>query len=332
MKNKWDILISEFCRLGGIAENICQKDGENGRGIFPLNKDLKSRIFTPYYLMIHKKDICLENNKIRIKKEAKYDTQVREFFIYYQDNFSWGGGGRETTEFFEKSINKFNYHLKELISQFMLVDIHKRHEGNWQEIILRQFIQARLFKFKNSTVICPLLELVNHEVISLPFITNNEGISTPNYPPLDRELTHNYSNKSAIQRFFLYGFFCKETIVFSFPFSMNLKDNTLKFLCKGNDLVNDSIVITRSDSSITIEGLPIADSNSNGLPLNYLSEIFERIDDIEFSNDFLLEIIDLNIKIRNEILKNIVVKDNNVVVDEFRKLINYEISLISSCN
>ena len=47
MKDNWEFLLSEFRRLGGIAENVCQKEGDYGRGIFPVNPNLKARIFIP---------------------------------------------------------------------------------------------------------------------------------------------------------------------------------------------------------------------------------------------------------------------------------------------
>jgi len=82
MDNDWNFLLSEFCRLGGIAENLYQKDGANGRGIFPVNPVLKSRIFTPTKLMIKIDHIYLENNKLRIKKDEKYTEEFRNFFNF----------------------------------------------------------------------------------------------------------------------------------------------------------------------------------------------------------------------------------------------------------
>ena len=68
MNDKWDCLLSEFRSLGGIAENVCQKQGELGRGIFSINPNLNSKIYIPYTLMIKTEDICLEGNQVRIKK------------------------------------------------------------------------------------------------------------------------------------------------------------------------------------------------------------------------------------------------------------------------
>ena len=115
MKDNWDLLLSEFRRLGGIADNICQKEGKYGRGIFPVNPNLSARIFTPSKLLVKKDDIYLEDNKLRIKKDKEYNQEIRNFFNFYQDNFSWGSGGKETTELFEKGLSSFNSNLKELI-------------------------------------------------------------------------------------------------------------------------------------------------------------------------------------------------------------------------
>ena len=117
MNDKWDYLLSEFRRLGGVAENICQKEGEFGRGIFSRNPNIRSRIFTPSNLMIKKEDICLEGTQLRIKNDSKYSEQIRDFFNYYQDYFSWGGGGKETTESFEEGLSLFPSSLKKVIKK-----------------------------------------------------------------------------------------------------------------------------------------------------------------------------------------------------------------------
>ena len=112
MNDNWDFLLSEFRRFGGIADNICQKEGKYGRGIFPVNPNIEAKIFTPSALLIKKDDIYLDGNKLRIKKDKKYNQEIRDFFNFYQDNFSWGCGGKETTELFEKGLSLFNSNLK----------------------------------------------------------------------------------------------------------------------------------------------------------------------------------------------------------------------------
>ena len=209
MEDNWDFLLSEFRRLGGIADNVCQKEGEYGRGIFSVNPSLKARIFVPSKLLFKKDCIYLEDNKLRLKKEKEYDQEIRNFFNFYQDNFSWGSGGKEITELFEKGLSLFNSNLKELIKKYTLIDLEERHKGDWDNVIKNQFLNARAVNFRNNLVIAPIWDLVNHKVRSLPFIVSAEGISTPNYPASNAEIRHSYSNVSTLNRFFTYGFFLK---------------------------------------------------------------------------------------------------------------------------
>jgi len=329
MEETWDFLLYEFRRLGGIADNVIQKDGECGRGIFSVDPSLKSRIFTPTKLLVKKDDIFLENKKLRIKKDKKYDQDVRNFFNFYQDNFSWGSGGKETTELFEEGLSLFNPNLKELIKKYALVDLEKRHQGTWENVVKNQFLNARGVKFRNISVIAPIWELVNHKVKSLPFCITREGISTPNYPPSNYELRQSYSNLSPLNRFFSYGFFSEESMVFSFPFTINIDNVGVNVVCKGMGLQDDSMKIERSGDRVIIEGLPIADANHSRLPYNYFNEINKRIGDINLSKDLLLKIFELNILVRKKILNESHLMENEVA-NTLTKVMLYEINLISS--
>ena len=329
MGETWDFLLSEFRRFGGIADNVIQQKGKYGRGIFSINPSQKARIFTPTKLLIKKEDIFLENNKLRIKKDKEYDEELRNFFNFYQDNFSWGLGGKETTELFEEGLILFSPKLKELIKKYTLVDLQERHKGKWDNVIKNQFLNARAIKFKNSSVIAPIWELVNHKVKSFNFILNDEGISTPNYPTSNHEITFSYRDMSPLNCFFSYGFFSEETIVFSIPFTVNIHEIGINISCKGRSLKDDSMKIERNGNQIILEGLPIADVNHPRLPYAYFKEIMRRIGSINMPKDILLRILKLNISIREEILNesNLI---NNEVSKILSKIMIYEINLISS--
>ena len=89
--------------------------------------------------------------------------------------------------------------------------------------------------------------------------------------------------------------------------------------------------IERFGQNIILEGLPIADVNHPRLPYDYFNEIFRKIGLQNIPQDLLLKIFKLNISIRNEILKESQLT-NNEVSEILVKLINYEISLINSNN
>ena len=329
MDDNWNFLLTEFRRLGGIADNVCQKEAEYGRGIFSVNPSLKARIFTPSKLLVKQDDIYLEDNKLRIKKDKEYNQEIRNFFNFYQDNFSWGSGGKETTELFEKGLSLFNSTLKELIKKYALVDIDDRHKGKWNNVIKKQFLNSRVFKFKNSSVVVPIVELVNHKVRSFPFITNKDGISTPNYPAVNGELRHSYSRISPLSRFFYQGFFSEESIIFSIPLSINIEDLGIHIVCKGRSINDDSMKIESSGNKIILEGIPIADVNHPRLPYDYFDEILRKIGHINIPQDLLLKIFQFNISIRKKILDESKLIENEVS-NKLTKLMLYEINLISS--
>ena len=83
MDETWEIGISKFRRCGGVAENICQRVGENGRGIFPLDSKLKSKIFVPSNLLINFNDIFLHDSQIRIKDDFNYPRDILDFFYFW---------------------------------------------------------------------------------------------------------------------------------------------------------------------------------------------------------------------------------------------------------
>ena len=102
MDDKWDFLLSEFSRLGGVAENVCQKEGEYGRGIFSVNPSLKARIFTTSKLLVKKDDIYLEDNKLRIKKNKEYSQEIRNFLISIKITFLGDQAGEKRQSFSRK--------------------------------------------------------------------------------------------------------------------------------------------------------------------------------------------------------------------------------------
>tara|TARA_B100000287_G_scaffold398574_1_gene416087 strand:+ start:400 stop:1410 length:1011 start_codon:yes stop_codon:yes gene_type:complete len=303
--SQWQKLLSAFCSLGGVAENICQKNGENGRGIFPENLQAESRIFVPSELLIPVNDISLDCEVPRIKPKAKHTRQTRDFFEFYQETFSWGLGGKDSTENFEGGLRSLPEEVKETFKKLRLTDIDSRHSGPWDIAIYNRFISARQFNYNNQTVIAPVLELVNHEVKSNPFQILHNGISTPKTTKIGKELTHKYGNMSPLFRALKYGFVCKEPTVFSFPFSFPL-DNSLAILeCEGKSLIDDSMKFYRKKDVLIFDGLPIADLISDNLPLNYLAALMRRAGVGSCSSALFQKIFNFNKEKRKQLLKQL---------------------------
>ena len=89
--------------------------------------------------------------------------------------------------------------------------------------------------------------------------------------------------------------------------------------------------IRKSDKKIILEGLPIADVNHPRLPYDYFDEILRKIGQINIPQDLLLKIFQKNIDIRNKIIDESRLIDNDVS-NTLTKVMLYEINLISSHN
>ena len=138
-----------------------------------------------------------------------------------------------------------------------------------------------------------------------------------------------YNDESPLNRFFSYGFFSEESIVFSIPFSITIEDLNFQISCKGRSLKDDSIKIEGSSNKIILEGLPIADSNHPRLPYDYFNEIINMIGNINIPQDILLKIFQLNILMRKKIVNESLLIENEVS-KILAKVMLYEINLISS--
>ena len=325
---KWDVLVNKFEQLGGIAKNIIQKEGENGRGIFQINNNKVSEIFIPYHLMIDVNDLLLFDNKLRIKKNKNYNDEIKDFFNFYQDNFSWGKGGRLATESFELGLKEFQTDLKELFLIYIGIDLRERHQGEWKDVIMRQFLKARQFEFNGHKMICPILELLNHNVHAVEFQTTVNGIRLFKISKDELEFTYSYSYSSALKRAMDYGFFCQESMVFSLPFKFKLNNLGLEFICEGNIIKDDNMRNYSTNNKIIISGLPIASKNKPLLIYNYFNHLIDQLDIYDQKNNLLKRIIDINRYRRKKLIK-MLDSNNNDTSLIIQKAINYELDLLS---
>ena len=71
-----------FSALGGIADNICQKEGETGRGLYPIDSSRTSKIMTPSNLLVNARNFSLENGEIVIKANTSNSSRR---LIFWRD-------------------------------------------------------------------------------------------------------------------------------------------------------------------------------------------------------------------------------------------------------
>ena len=77
MESNFQNLLELFIELGGIAENICLREGGLGRGIFPLDSLKRAKIVTSKSLLIDRGDVCVSCGKYTLKIQVNFHQKKR---------------------------------------------------------------------------------------------------------------------------------------------------------------------------------------------------------------------------------------------------------------
>ena len=329
MNNNWDFLLYKFNKLGGKAINVQQKRGNKGRGIFAFMPDKKSEIFTPSSLIINVDNIVFNDNKLTLKNEKIYSKEVTNFLNFYLNEISFEYETKTSLRMFEKDLFCLTPLAKEIFKKYLLFNIEKRRE-NQDRILFKSYIASRVINFNNKKIICPILELINHDEKSSACLVSKKGIKSPTYFPFKEELTIKYSNQSSLKRFLQYHFFSKEKNVFSLPFSINLNNSDIFFECNGRDIdASKTKLINKYSNKIIIDGLPIAVFRNESLPIEYFQKVLKKIENIHIDKNLFKVIINYNLSIR-KLLQEEIISINNQTTTSLSKVLHYEINLINS--
>ena len=71
-RNRWDTLVEEFRGFGGTANNIIQRKGDFGLGLFPIDPAKPVELRVPDQLLVATDNIELKNGEIVLKDESSY--------------------------------------------------------------------------------------------------------------------------------------------------------------------------------------------------------------------------------------------------------------------
>ena len=215
-------MLDDFRALGGTAENIEQRRGQWGNGLFPIDPQKPVVIAIPAELLIDSDHLTLDGDDLVVGPQADAPDEVREFINRYQKYFSWGAEGRRNAEDFEKNLKTLPDALLTRLRQARLINLEARHKGSWPELLRKRFLQSRRINYHDRQVSMPIIELINHSSKSPGYAINN-GIQFKGR--FSDEITVNYSpNSDALLRFFSYGFASQEPGAYSLPMHLKLRN------------------------------------------------------------------------------------------------------------
>ena len=223
---EWHEFLDEFRSFGGRAENVMQRKGKFGMGIFPIDSSKPIDLFVPLELLVPTDNIELRDEQVAIKDDQNFPEGYSDWFLKYQKNYSWGAEGKESTLSFEKGLKALPENIQNMLQSYGLYNPEVRFpEEDINEEILKRFINTRCINFKNKTVIMPIIDLVNHAPTSNPYSINDEGIAISG--TYDGEVLVRYNIMDPIRRLFNYGFNAQEMTGFSLRCRFQHQDHTV---------------------------------------------------------------------------------------------------------
>ena len=218
---QWDQLLNEFRSFGGIAENVIQRQGQFGLGLFPIEPGQRSELRVPQHLLVPVKQIVLLDGELRLKNTKSFPNGYDEWFRTYQANYSWGAEAQQKILEFECRLKALPMEILEQLTSLGLTKNRRKSRLSTYEIATR-FIKTRQIWHSKKQVIMPILELVNHAPHGVTWDMGGDGIAIKGN--FSEEILVNYSISDPLRRFMQYGFNCQEPAGFSLDLKFSHND------------------------------------------------------------------------------------------------------------
>ena len=211
----WNDLVEEFRNFGGRAENVIQRDGPFGRGLFPIDPSQPIDLMVPRPLLVPAENVELQNGAAVIKDDSAFPTGYADWFRRYQTSLSWGAEGEVSVTRFETGLIHLPDNVREILNQLNLYQSEYRLTGKTlQDSMLRRFLNSRCLGRRGKLLVMPMVELVNHSPKAKNWEVKPDGgvgVSGTH----DGEVLVKYSNTDPLRRLMEFGFNVQEPLGFS---------------------------------------------------------------------------------------------------------------------
>lgn len=229
-QKKWDQLLDAFRDFGGTANNVIQRPGPFGLGLFPINPDQPSELRVPEHLLIPVKRVSLQDGAVVLKDESGFPKGYADWFQRFQADFSWGAEAQRTIENFENSLESLP---TPFLKQLSLLGLHSRESHIPQtsnpQYAFDRFIKTRQIQHSKRLVLMPIIELINHSPGGTTWNMSGDGIAVAG--TFKGEIMVRYSCSDPLHRLLQYGFNCQEPNGFSV--NLQFKHRNLQITVKG---------------------------------------------------------------------------------------------------
>jgi len=210
----WHAFLDEFRGFGGKADNVMQRKGALGMGLFPIDPSKPIDLFVPDALLVPIENISLQDGALAIEDDSAFPTGYGNWFRRYQANYSWGAEGRDNTLAFEEGLKALPEAILTLLKRYGLYNAELRFPGkDPDQELLQRFLRTRCINRNGRSVIMPMIDLLNHSPSAKPYDMSGDGIAVAGMH--DGEVQVRYNIFDPLRRLIGYGFNCVEPMAFS---------------------------------------------------------------------------------------------------------------------
>ena len=227
----WNALLEEFRSFGGQADNLMQRGGPLGLGLFPIDPCNPVNLLVPRSLLVPADNVELHNGDAVIKDDSAFPSGYPDWFRRYQASYSWGAEGKVSVTRFVRGLETLPNNVSELLSQLKLYQPEHRLTGKtFEDSMLRRFLNSRCLGRQGQLLVMPLVELVNHSPKAKNWESKPDG-SVGVSGRHDGEVLAKYSNADPLRRLMGFGFNILEPLGFSL--SLKLRHRGQLVVVKG---------------------------------------------------------------------------------------------------
>jgi hypothetical protein len=212
----WREMLDEFRVLGGTAENICMREGPRGRGLFALDPSRPAVLLAPENLLLPAEEAQFRDGAFFVAPESRMAAREKAWLERYENEFSWGHGGRTEAEAWLEPIWALPGEIREKLAQQFGMPYCAGEQTS--AAIQKRFLESRTIERNGRKVVMPIIELVNHDSGARAYdLTRGVGVSGT----FADEILVSYCENDAFGLFQNFGFLSEERIAFSRSLTLN---------------------------------------------------------------------------------------------------------------
>ena len=331
MDTDFQDLLERFAAFGGIADNICLRNGALGRGIFPIDPSRRAKIMTPKSLLINREYIGIRHDEIYINEVSQFSAKEKEF-VEFNYNYAWSRNGNIHSAEFLNYISTLPESVRSQLLCCGFVDQDLLDASPDEDSVLKRFIDERVVTFKGNSVLASVWDLVNHCSFAPPLRIAPYGVETPPIEPGPGELLFKYSGRnSPMSMWRKYGFACRCIVAYSIPFKINISNQSLNVSCYGRFGLDskEKKGFSIEGDTLSIKSLPVG-CLSIGLPFENFKSILSSAGlSTDVAKRLFPKVRELNLKSRSDLVDNLQEAGLGAKAELYKALM-YEIELIGS--